>query len=94
MRRVEASGTPSRPGHDDKGTLSEHILKEIYALYSAPFAIKPVGSPGLEAIGKEARIAPPILHPRRRITVMVIGNHSAGKSRSARARRRKSRLYQ
>lgn len=75
MSRVAA-----RAPLDDKATMSERILKEIYSLYSTPYALKPVVSPGLEAIGREARITPPILHPRRRITVMVIGNHSAGKS--------------
>jgi hypothetical protein len=66
--------------HHSKGALAAQILEDVFALYTSPYTLKHVGSVGLEAIGKETSIDPPIMHPRRRVTVMVIGNHSAGKS--------------
>lgn len=70
-------------GKDD---LQEKILRELYAIYNDPSSLNAaLGTKGLEGLGKLAQpsSAPKqaaILTPRRRVTVMIVGNHSAGKS--------------
>lgn len=49
------------------------ILREVYSLYTARY--------GLEAASAAVGMSPPLLAPRRRVNVMVVGNHSAGKVR-------------
>ena len=50
-------------------TLTERILRKIHAQY--------VGG-GIEAIA--ANLGKDVLRPRRKVTVMIVGNHGAGKS--------------
>ncbi|XP_060636551.2 uncharacterized protein [Anolis sagrei] len=52
-------------------SVTERVLREAHALYVHP-------GHGLVTIG--ARLGLTLLPPRRKVTVMVMGNHSAGKS--------------
>lgn len=73
--------TPNKTAAD-KNELTNKILHEIYGLYTNPASVDrsaKFGTSGLENISKEARMPTALLHPRRRVTVMVVGNHSAGK---------------
>ena len=68
---------------DDKQSLSERILREVYALYHDPASMlkrTEYGKMGLCAMSTAARMTPELIAPRRRCTVLIIGNHSAGKS--------------
>lgn len=49
------------------------ILREVHSLYTAP-------ATGLEAVSAAVGLSPALLAPSRRVTAMVVGNHSAGKS--------------
>jgi uncharacterized membrane protein YgcG len=71
-----SSSTPS---------LAARILEEVYALYVDPSRVSSaLGPVGLVEMSRRAgggpNAPPPLLPPRRRATVMIIGNHSAGKS--------------
>jgi len=50
----------------------EQIMLRVAALYG--------GQEGLTTIGKDVGLGAEILVPRRKVNVMIIGNHSAGKS--------------
>ncbi|KAF0685979.1 Aste57867_22182 [Aphanomyces stellatus] len=50
----------------------EQIMNRVAELYTAPT--------GLNAIAKDVGLGLDILSPRKKVTVMIIGNHSAGKS--------------
>ncbi|OQR96743.1 hypothetical protein ACHHYP_13611 [Achlya hypogyna] len=50
----------------------EQIMGRVAALYG--------GSSGLATIAKDVGLGSDILTPRKKVTVMIIGNHSAGKS--------------
>ena len=52
-------------------TVNERILKECHSLYAAP-------DNGLISIA--ANLGLKLLAPRKKISIMLIGNHSAGKS--------------
>jgi GTPase SAR1 family protein len=56
------------------------LLKKVYALYTKPADIEgtDMGDVGIEQMAMDAGV--PLLHPRRKVTVLVVGNHSAGKS--------------
>ena len=56
----------------DASSAADRVQAEIFAAYTA----KPSG---LLALAEAARLEQPLL-PRRRTTVLIIGNHSAGKS--------------
>lgn len=64
--------------------LAEQLLNHVYWLYTKPAKVAAVtgqvgfGTEGLEAIAKEVGLS--LIHPRKKVSVMVIGNHSAGKS--------------
>lgn len=78
--------SPAAPARSaaDKNELTNKILHEIYGLYTNPGSVDrsaKFGTVGLEAISKDARLPSALLHPRRRVTVMIVGNHSAGKVR-------------
>lgn len=76
--------------------LPERILRELYALYNDPSVLNAaLGRKGLEELSRQLAAieagAPPskpsskaakevLLTPRRRVTVMLVGNHSSGKS--------------
>jgi uncharacterized membrane protein YgcG len=71
---------------EDKASLTRRILAEIYALYNDAHSVlgKHGVTHGLLSMAKAARMddkgSGAILTPRRRVTVLIIGNHSAGKS--------------
>ncbi|XP_066484931.1 uncharacterized protein [Tiliqua scincoides] len=58
-------------GGEGAGSVSERVLREAHSLYVHP-------GHGLVSIG--VRLGVVLLPPRRKVTVMVMGNHSAGKS--------------
>jgi hypothetical protein len=66
---------------DTKAELSERVLRELHALYHDPSLVSPsLGKTGLVAISAALTAHPVVVAPRRRITAMIVGNHSAGKS--------------
>uniref|UniRef100_A0ABM5GSI5 Dynamin N-terminal domain-containing protein n=1 Tax=Pogona vitticeps TaxID=103695 RepID=A0ABM5GSI5_9SAUR len=67
-RAREAANPPVAGGIE---SVTEKILREAHSLYVHP-------GHGLVSIG--ARLGLTLLPPRRKVTVMVMGNHSAGKS--------------
>jgi len=68
----KAQATPERP-------IEEQVLRDIYALYKNPSALTAqCGSVGIEEMSRH--VGTELLHPSKKITVMLIGNHSAGKS--------------
>lgn len=64
-------------------TLSDEVLRDLYGLYKAPEAVlkrSEFGRVGLLGIARATGLTPEPLPPRRRVTVLIVGNHSAGKS--------------
>jgi hypothetical protein len=53
-------------------------MQSVYLMYTNPkqLHVDAVGTEGLETVA--ARVDMPLLHPRRKVSVMIIGNHSAG----------------
>lgn len=69
--RVKARGTANQGMEAATTTLNERILKECHTLYTDP-------DHGLVNIAETLNLK--LLAPRKKITIMLIGNHSAGKS--------------
>jgi hypothetical protein len=72
----QAKGTAAepKPTGGDKQTQAQRILKEVWGLYRDPASVNPaLGETGLEEMSRQARMNPQLLHPRRRVTVMIIG---------------------
>lgn len=71
---------------EDKAQLTRRILAEIYSLYNDSHAVlgKHGVTAGLLQMARAARMddkgPAAILTPRRRVTVLILGNHSASKS--------------
>eukprot|EP00055_Hartaetosiga_balthica_P017508 m.118011 g.118011 ORF g.118011 m.118011 type:complete len:502 (-) comp9336_c0_seq1:451-1956(-) len=64
-------GKLSKPTSSQLNAISENIVHELHVLYTQPFT-------GLVDVA--AKIGMKLLPPRRKITVLLVGNHSAGKS--------------
>eukprot|EP01138_Halocafeteria_seosinensis_P014102 gb/GECG01014400.1/.p1 GENE.gb/GECG01014400.1/~~gb/GECG01014400.1/.p1 ORF type:complete len:492 (+),score=78.15 gb/GECG01014400.1/:1-1476(+) len=74
-KKNQGSASDSREGN----ALVERILDQVYYCYSNPEkASKALGEVSLETMGKAVGLD--FIHPRKRITVLIVGNHSAGKS--------------
>lgn len=72
------SGTSAEAAAAPK-SLEESVLRDIYALYKNPSRVSSAcGTVGIEQMSTE--VGRTKLHPSKKITVMLIGNHSAGKS--------------
>lgn len=69
--RVKARGSANQGMEAATTTLNERILKECHTLYTDP-------DHGLVNIAETLNLK--LLAPRKKITIMLIGNHSAGKS--------------
>lgn len=77
-----ASKTPKnkRPAVDEAlAGATEKVLKETSSLYEAGLGEGP-GSLGLKAIAESKQLGMVMRKPRKKVTVMIVGNHSAGKS--------------
>mmetsp|Transcript_23067 Transcript_23067/g.80407 ORF Transcript_23067/g.80407 Transcript_23067/m.80407 type:complete len:501 (-) Transcript_23067:230-1732(-) len=81
-------GSSGGAGREDLKHLEERVLQGIYHLYTSPSKASGVFKdmfgdgtevPGIEGIAREVGRRQ-LLHPSRKITVMIVGNHSAGKS--------------
>ncbi|WIA39674.1 hypothetical protein OEZ86_005739 [Tetradesmus obliquus] len=59
---------------------SEQVLKRINELYGAGLSAGAPGAIGLKGIADALGLAKQIRKPRKKISVMIVGNHSAGKS--------------
>lgn len=60
-------------------TIEEEVLRKIYALYRQPTLVSSVcGDVGIEKMAKHVGLR--LLHPSKRVSILLIGNHSAGKS--------------
>uniref|UniRef100_A0A7S0UNL7 Dynamin N-terminal domain-containing protein n=1 Tax=Polytomella parva TaxID=51329 RepID=A0A7S0UNL7_9CHLO len=59
---------------------TDKVLKQILELYESGLSSGQPGSMGLKAIAEDPLLALPMLKPRKKISVMIVGNHSAGKS--------------
>ena len=64
------------------GALTHRIFNEVYSVYADDGARIPSldGVARLEEVAEASKLKPPLLHPRKRVSVLIIGNHSAGKS--------------
>lgn len=72
---------PVRAAQDDGGVgASERVLKQITELYETGLGGGQAGSLGLQAVSESSVVDFPLRKPRKKINVMIIGNHSAGKS--------------
>jgi len=69
--RVKSRGSASQGMEAATTTVNERILKECHTLYTDP-------DHGLVTIAETLDLK--LLAPRKKITIMLIGNHSAGKS--------------
>ena len=69
--RVKSRGNLSATLDAATTTVNERILKECHTLYTD-------GEKGLVEIAQNLDLK--LLAPRKKITIMLIGNHSAGKS--------------
>ncbi|KAF6254967.1 sarcaleumin-like protein [Scenedesmus sp. NREL 46B-D3] len=69
----------SGPG-DVIASASEQVLKRINELYAAGLSAGAPGAIGLKGIADALGLAKQIRKPRKKISVMIVGNHSAGKS--------------
>lgn len=86
-RRGQAKRTPgagaadaTENGSSAEVNLEEKTLQMIYDLYTNPSRVSSAfGHHGIEKIAKELGVTG-VLHPSRKILVMIVGNHSAGKS--------------
>ncbi|GAX82409.1 hypothetical protein CEUSTIGMA_g9837.t1 [Chlamydomonas eustigma] len=58
---------------------TEKVLKQITELYDVGLSNTP-GAMGLKAISESPLLKMNLRKPRKKITVMIVGNHSAGKS--------------
>ena len=67
QRRRKAANTHEEAAH----SVNESILGQVKKLYVD-------SDDGIESIAKA--LGEDVLHPRNKVTVMIIGNHSAGKS--------------
>ena len=54
------------------------VLRKVYDLYRHPTAMQNCGDKGIVEMAKEVNIVK--LCPRNKATVMILGNHSSGKS--------------
>ncbi len=66
------SSRSSRSAASSSSEVNERILKSCHALYTAN------GDQGLVSAASDLGLK--LLAPRKKITIMLIGNHSAGKS--------------
>jgi hypothetical protein len=54
--------------------LAHTILEEVYALYTNPSSVNAaLGKRGLLSLASEVGLTPPLLPPRRRLSVLLIG---------------------
>lgn len=58
---------------------TEKVLKEISKLYESGLNEGP-GSVGLRQMAESTQLGMVMRKPRKKVTVMIVGNHSAGKS--------------
>lgn len=66
---------------EDRNALTARVFGEMWGCYNEPSPkLAQHVSLGLKEISKAARMTPPLITPRRRATVLILGNHSAGKS--------------
>lgn len=66
--------------HHEKSSPNERILKSIHDLYErGPNGNQP-GSVGILEIAKDPLLNVTCWKPRKKVSVLIIGNHSAGKS--------------
>lgn len=61
--------------------LTQRIMREVALLYTQPTEVRRDITKGVLEMAKESRLKQKILAPRRRVTVLIIGNHSASKVR-------------
>lgn len=66
---------------EDKRMLTQRIMREVALLYTQPTEVRRDITKGVLEMAKEARLKQKILAPRRRVTVLIVGNHSASKVR-------------
>lgn len=59
---------------------TERVLKQICELYEGGLAGAPTGAMGLKAIAESPLLGMKMRKARKKINVMIVGNHSAGKS--------------
>ena len=69
--RVKSRLTTNAPLDFSATTVNERILRECHTLYTD-------GEKGLVSIAQQLGLM--LLAPRKKISIMLIGNHSAGKS--------------
>ena len=74
------------PPHAQPKSIEERVLREVFALYKEPSMVsKACGNVGIEAMSRH--VGREQLHPSKKITVMIVGNHSAGAARAPRPSR-------
>ncbi|MEW5304094.1 MAG: hypothetical protein WDW38_003411 [Sanguina aurantia] len=77
------SKTPSKSRastvHELAGGATEKVLKQIADLYDIGLTTGP-GGMGLKAIAESPLLGLTLRKPRKKISVLIVGNHSAGKS--------------
>jgi len=69
--KIKSRGSANNAAESATTTINERILKECHTLYTDP-------EHGLVSIADNLGLK--LLAPRKKITIMLIGNHSAGKS--------------
>ena len=69
-------------GRTPGAALKDRIFNDVFNLYTGEGDRVPALETlhRLEDVSTLSHFQPPLLHPRKRVTVLIIGNHSAGKS--------------
>jgi polynucleotide 5'-kinase involved in rRNA processing len=72
---------PAVMAHEAPASLERRIFNEVYSVYVPGERLPALdGVARLEDISRAVNLKPGVLHPRRFVTVMIVGNHSSGKS--------------
>mmetsp|Transcript_33808 Transcript_33808/g.60395 ORF Transcript_33808/g.60395 Transcript_33808/m.60395 type:complete len:470 (-) Transcript_33808:392-1801(-) len=75
----DAGGAGSSEAPHPHGS-TERVLKAITELYAQGLSGGAPGATGLVGIADDPVVGAKIMRPRKKISVMIVGNHSAGKS--------------